>query len=187
MGGAVALRDREEVGQLLGEAFATAQAADEALEAFVFRAGPEQDAALIGLFHRRTMRALQMLRGYPGPIVERGPSPVDRAAFSLPGSDSAPRREAATQASKDRGMEQEQAFRGEALYSGALAGALVAKAYSIRVDNIRWLRPGEATILSDQFFLEWLMYREADVECAGPGRRFVASHAVILVPPGPAV
>src|SRR3546814_1490001 len=88
--------DLEEVEQLLGEAFATAQAADEALEAFVFRAGPEQDAALIGLFHRRTMRALQMLRGYPGPIVERGPSPVDRAAFSLPGSDSAPRREAAT-------------------------------------------------------------------------------------------
>src|SRR3546814_1836544 len=84
--------DLEEVEQLLGEAFATAQAADEALEAFVFRAGPEQDAALIGLFHRRTMRALQMLRGYPGPIVERGPSPVDRAAFSLPGSDSAPRR-----------------------------------------------------------------------------------------------
>src|SRR3546814_3689370 len=29
------------------------------------------------------------------------------------------------------------------------------------------------------------MYREEDVECAGPGRRFVASHAVILVPPGP--
>src|SRR3546814_1342637 len=81
-------------------------------------------------------------------------------------------------------MEQEQAFRGEALYSGALEGALVEKDYSIRVDNIRWLRPGEATILSDQFFLEWLMYREEDVECAGPGRRFVASHAVILVPPG---
>src|SRR3546814_4457549 len=39
-------------------------------------------------------------------------------------------------------------------------------------------------ILSDQFFLEWLMYRDEDVECAGPGRRFVASHAVILVPPG---
>src|SRR3546814_6015666 len=52
------------------------------------------------------------------------------------------------------------------------------------LDNIRWLRPGEATILSDQFFLEWLMYREEDVECAGPGGRFVASHAVILVPPG---
>src|SRR3546814_6020244 len=79
-------------------------------------------------------------------------------------------------------MEQEQAFRGEALYSGALEGALVEKDYSIRVDNIRWLRPGEATILSDQFFLEWLMYREEDVECAGPGGRFVASHAVILVP-----
>src|SRR3546814_18239081 len=98
IGGAIARRDLEEVKQLLGEAFATAQAADEALEAFVFRAGPEQAAALIGLFHRRTMPALQMLRGYPGPIVERGPSPVHRAAFSLPGSDRAPPRDAATPA-----------------------------------------------------------------------------------------
>src|SRR3546814_16848588 len=84
-------------------------------------------------------------------------------------------------------MEQEQAFRVEALESGALEGAWVEKDYSIRVDKIRWLRPGEATILSDQFFLDWLMYREEDVECAGPGRRFVASHAVLLVPPGPEV
>src|SRR3546814_7040955 len=81
-------------------------------------------------------------------------------------------------------MEQEQAFRGEALYSGAVEGALVEKDYFIRVEDIRWLRHGEATIMADQFFLEWLMYREEDVECAGPGGRFVASHAVILVPPG---
>src|SRR3546814_3548636 len=42
IGGAIARHDLEEVEQLLGEAFATAQAADEALEAFVFRAGPER-------------------------------------------------------------------------------------------------------------------------------------------------
>lgn len=81
-------------------------------------------------------------------------------------------------------MEQEQAFKGEILYTGYLEGALVEPDYSVRVDNVRWMRPGEAAILSDQFFLEWLMYREDDIECAGPGRSFVSSHAVILVPPG---
>ncbi|CAN5362205.1 helix-turn-helix transcriptional regulator [Sphingobium sp. Ant17] len=84
-------------------------------------------------------------------------------------------------------MEQEQAFRGEMLYTGMLEGALVDPDYSVRVDNVRWSKPGEATILSDQFFLEWLMYREDDIECARPGRNFVTSHAVILVPPGQAV
>lgn len=84
-------------------------------------------------------------------------------------------------------MEQEQAFKGDMLYTGMLEGALVEPDYSVRVDNVRWLQPGEATILSDQFFLEWLMYREDDIECAGPGRNFVSSHAVILVPPGQAV
>ena len=84
-------------------------------------------------------------------------------------------------------MEQELAFRGEMLYTGMLEGALVDPDYSVRVDNVRWSQPGEATILSDQFFLEWLMYREDDIECARPGRNFVTSHAVILVPPGQAV
>ncbi|OHD05939.1 MAG: hypothetical protein A2095_05870 [Sphingomonadales bacterium GWF1_63_6] len=84
-------------------------------------------------------------------------------------------------------MEQEQAFRGEMLYTGMLEGALVDPDYSVRVDNVRWSQPGEATILSDQFFLEWLMYREDDIECARPGRNFVTSHAVILLPPGQAV
>ncbi|OHD03150.1 MAG: hypothetical protein A3H25_15575 [Sphingomonadales bacterium RIFCSPLOWO2_12_FULL_63_15] len=68
-----------------------------------------------------------------------------------------------------------------------LEGALVDPDYSVRVDNVRWSQPGEATILSDQFFLEWLMYREDDIECARPGRNFVTSHAVILLPPGQAV
>ncbi|KMS58297.1 MULTISPECIES: helix-turn-helix transcriptional regulator [Sphingomonadales] len=84
-------------------------------------------------------------------------------------------------------MEQEQAFRGEMLYTGMLEGALVEPDYSVRVDNVRWSQPGEATILSDQFFLEWLMYREDDIKCARPGRNFVTSHAIILVPPGQAV
>src|SRR3546814_18733291 len=56
IGGAIARRDLEEVEQLLGEAVATAQAADEALEAFVFRAGRERAAALVGLFHLPTRR-----------------------------------------------------------------------------------------------------------------------------------
>lgn len=81
-------------------------------------------------------------------------------------------------------MEQERAFRGDQLFEGRLEGCLVTPDYSIRVDDLRWTRPGEATILSDQFFLEWLMYREDDVECAGPGGEFVAAHAVILIPPG---
>lgn len=84
-------------------------------------------------------------------------------------------------------MEQERAFAGEKLFAGRNEGALVDDTYSIRVDNIQWLEPGEATILSNQFFLEWLMFREDDIECAGPGRNFVTSHAVILVPPGQAM
>lgn len=81
-------------------------------------------------------------------------------------------------------MEQELAFSGDAHYSGNLEGALEQPDCSFRVDNILWLRPGDATILSDQFFLEWLIFREEDVECARPGRKFVPSHAAILVPPG---
>jgi AraC family transcriptional regulator len=52
------------------------------------------------------------------------------------------------------------------------------------VDDVRWTGAGEATILSDQFFLEWLMFREDDIECAARGREFVTAHSVILVPPG---
>src|SRR3546814_17675387 len=94
IGGTIARRDLEEVEQLLGEAFATAQAADEALEAFVLRAGPEHDTALIGLFHRRPTRAPQMMRGYPGPTVDPGPPQVAPATFSLPGPATPPPRQA---------------------------------------------------------------------------------------------
>lgn len=86
IGDDIARLDRWEVEQLLGRAFDTEAAVEEALEQHVLAAGPDCDAELIGLFHRRTMRALQLLRGYPGPIVDRAPGPIDRLAFSRPGS-----------------------------------------------------------------------------------------------------
>src|SRR3546814_17875608 len=49
IGGTIARRDLEEVEQLLGEAFAPAQAANAPLEAFVLRAGTEQATAAAGL------------------------------------------------------------------------------------------------------------------------------------------
>lgn len=82
MGDEIARLDRLDAEQLLDRTFATVEAREEALEEFVLAAGPDKDADLIGLFHRRTMRALEVLRGYPAPIVERAPSFIDRAAFS---------------------------------------------------------------------------------------------------------
>ncbi len=81
-------------------------------------------------------------------------------------------------------MEQERAFRGEKLYAGRNEGALVSDDYSLRVDNATWLRAGEAAILSDHFYLEWMMFRDEDVEYARPDGEYVTSHAVIFVPPG---
>lgn len=90
IGDEIARLDRLEAEQLLGQAFESATALEEALERFVLNAGPEKDAELIGLFHRRTMRSLQMLQGYPAPIVERAPSLVDRSAFSTSNSTNVP-------------------------------------------------------------------------------------------------
>lgn len=81
-------------------------------------------------------------------------------------------------------MEQERAFRGERLYAGRNEGALVSEDYSLRVDNAKWLRAGEAAILSDHFYLQWIMFRDDNVEYARPDGGFVTSHAVIFVPPG---
>ncbi len=86
IGHEIARRDRSEAEQLLGQSFASAAAAEATLEQYVLAAGPDKEADLIGLFHRRTMRALQLLRGYPGPIVDRAPGPIDRLAFSDPPS-----------------------------------------------------------------------------------------------------
>src|SRR3546814_15539620 len=60
IGGAIAPPHLEEVEQSLGEAFATAPAADEALAAFVVRVGTEPASALIGPFQRRQMRLLPL-------------------------------------------------------------------------------------------------------------------------------
>lgn len=95
-----------------------------------------------------------------------------------------PGEEQAGATARERLLEQERAFRGEKLYAGRNEGALVSDDYSIRVDNSRWLRPGEAVLLSDQFYLEWLMFRDEDIEYARPDRDFVISRGVILVPPG---
>ncbi|MGW8204680.1 phosphotransferase (plasmid) [Sphingomonas bisphenolicum] len=86
IGDEVVRRDQSEAEQLLGRCFPSAAGVEVALEQFVLDAGPDNDSDLIGLFHRRTMRALQLLRGYPGPIVDRAPSPIDRLAFSDPPS-----------------------------------------------------------------------------------------------------
>lgn len=81
-------------------------------------------------------------------------------------------------------MEQEHAFKAGKVYVGALEGAVLDDNFSTRVDNAYWLQPGEGTILSDQFFVEWLIYSEDDVECASPGRDFVPSRSIIFLPPG---
>lgn len=81
-------------------------------------------------------------------------------------------------------MEQERAFKGEKLFAGRNEGALVSDDYSLRVDNAQWLRAGEAAIQSDHFYLEWIMFRDEDVEYARPDGKYVTSHAVIFVPPG---
>lgn len=84
-------------------------------------------------------------------------------------------------------MEQERAFHGEPAFDGRTEGSLVGTDYSTRVDTCRWPGPGEGVLHSDQFFLEWLMYRDDDIEYAAPGRDFVTSRAAIFVPPQRAV
>ena len=81
-------------------------------------------------------------------------------------------------------MEQERAFKGERLYACRNEGALVNEDYSLRVDNARWLRAGEAALLSDHFYLEWIMFRDDNVEYASLNGGYVTSYAVVFVPPG---
>lgn len=97
IGDEIASRDRSEAEQLLGQCFESATAVETALERYVLDVGPDKDADLICLFHRRTMRALQLLRGYPGPIVDRAPGPIDRLAFSGAHSTNVMAHESATQ------------------------------------------------------------------------------------------
>jgi aminoglycoside phosphotransferase (APT) family kinase protein len=80
MGGALDRIELEEVRLLLGTDVATLTEGEECLERFVLEAGPAQDAHLVRFFHRRIRRRLQLLQDYPGPIVTRGPTPVDRGS-----------------------------------------------------------------------------------------------------------
>lgn len=64
--------DLAEAEALLGCTFASAEAAEAALEQFVMNADADRDRALTAFFHRRVMRRLQLIRDYPAPIVTRG-------------------------------------------------------------------------------------------------------------------
>jgi hypothetical protein len=66
-GAAIEAADLDDIAALLGERPADWRAGDTALEAFVLAAGPEHDAALVRLFHRRAMRQMQLLE----PILNR--------------------------------------------------------------------------------------------------------------------
>ncbi|TZG28000.1 phosphotransferase [Sphingomonas montanisoli] len=57
----------EEIAALTGARHTDWQSGDAALEAFVLAAGPEHDAALVALFHARTMRQMLMLE----PVLHR--------------------------------------------------------------------------------------------------------------------
>jgi hypothetical protein len=66
-GPAVEAANLDDIAELLGERPADWQAGDAALEVFVLAAGPEHDAALVRLFHRREMRQMRLLE----PILYR--------------------------------------------------------------------------------------------------------------------
>ncbi|MBB3982275.1 aminoglycoside phosphotransferase (APT) family kinase protein [Sphingobium fontiphilum] len=70
--------DRADARALLGIDADPAVNLDSILEDFVVQASPEQDEALVRLFHRRAMRQLQLLEDYPAPIVNRGLQPLRR-------------------------------------------------------------------------------------------------------------
>jgi aminoglycoside phosphotransferase (APT) family kinase protein len=60
-------QDLEEIGDLLGKHPASLVEADAALKAYVQQAGPDQDARLIRLFHRRILRLCLLLAGPDAP------------------------------------------------------------------------------------------------------------------------
>ena len=64
--------EREEAEALIGEKFSTLSQSEAALEQLVLKSGQERQSELIRLFHSRMMRRLQLLKGYPAPIVARG-------------------------------------------------------------------------------------------------------------------
>jgi hypothetical protein len=76
-GDAIERDELDDARNILGIADADAVTLEAQLDAFVERASPAHDHALVRYFHRRQMRRLQLLRDYPGPIVTRGLAPLD--------------------------------------------------------------------------------------------------------------
>lgn len=72
IGAEIERRELEEAEALLGQRFASLAESEAALERFVETNAEARQAELLQLFHRRMMRRLQLLRGYPAPIVARG-------------------------------------------------------------------------------------------------------------------
>jgi len=72
IGGAIERLEHEDAQAIIGGRFETRAEAEAALEEFVRENGQSRQAELLRLFHRRMMRRLQLLRGYPAPIVTRG-------------------------------------------------------------------------------------------------------------------
>ena len=60
------------IAALVGGTFESISEANAALEAFVLTSEEQHEAALVRLFHASVMRRLQLLEGYPRPIVTRG-------------------------------------------------------------------------------------------------------------------
>jgi hypothetical protein len=79
-GAALDRLELDDAETLLGTNFGSLGEAEDRLERFVLDAGPERDADLVRFFHRRILRRLALIQDYPGPIVSRAPTPVDRAA-----------------------------------------------------------------------------------------------------------
>jgi len=72
IGATIEVQERADVEEITGQRFGSLDEAEDALEQFVRSHGVERQAELLCLFHRRMMRRLQLLRGYPAPIVNRG-------------------------------------------------------------------------------------------------------------------
>jgi aminoglycoside phosphotransferase (APT) family kinase protein len=63
-GPCIARRDLVDIEALLGARFVSAEAAEEALEAYVLRAGPEEDDRLLPLIYRKIQRQWQLFAPY---------------------------------------------------------------------------------------------------------------------------
>jgi aminoglycoside phosphotransferase (APT) family kinase protein len=63
-GPAIYRQDKAEIEALLGRSFDTPQDADAALEAHVLTAGPEEDARLLPILHRRVQRHFELFRPF---------------------------------------------------------------------------------------------------------------------------